>query len=92
MTNRIANNTLVSAGQNIGRVSGLDGSGNNTVPPHLHFDYFADGVYPNNPDNQAQSPAVVICHVSNLGISSVNTHSQGTLSLTQWCQKHGVTR
>jgi len=92
MTNRIGNGTLVSAGQNIGKVSGLDGNGANTYAPHLHFDYFADGIYPNNPDNQAQNPAVVICNISNLGISSVNTHNQGTLSLSQWCQTYGVTR
>jgi len=92
MRNRIGNNTTVSAGQQIGTVSGIDGNGNNTYDDHLHFDYYSTDNYPSNPDNESQNPSVIVCQISNLGINQVSTEENGTISLNQFCQMLGVTR
>jgi len=92
MRNRIPNNTFVSAGQKIGTVSGIDGAGNDTYDDHLHFDYFSTNNYPSNSDNESQNPSVVICHISNLGVSQVDTKENGRISINQFCEKLGVTR
>lgn len=92
MQNRIGNNRNVTAGQQIGTVSGIGSGGTVTFAPHLHFDYYTTNQYSTNPDRDSQDPSVVVCHISNLGLRNVDTRSQGRLTIRQYCQSLGVNR